>query len=150
MFQLFLILLGFFFLVGMIATNWTEGEGVYMIGLLFSLIIWSIYFYVDLLKNDYIESDLNYFKIKSNFGIVRFEINLLLSLVFYFSCMILLVKYKAEYQDVILDVFTILMPLLYFLVSLAVLYGMSNFYSKFKLFEYNTISKRYLCREEVE
>ena len=149
-FQLFLILLGFFFLIGMTATSWTESEAIYMVGSLLVLITWSLYFYVDLFKNDYIESEINYFKIKFHFGIDRFEFNLLLSILFYFSCMILLVKYKPEYQEVLLDIVTVLIPLLYFLVSWAMLYGMSSFYSKFKLFEYNTINNEYLCREEVE
>lgn len=149
-FQLFLILFSLFSLIGMTYEEIGTNEGVYIF-LLFAVISgWTIFMFVEGFSRAYIGVEIQYDKVRKNFGLGIFETNLTLSLVWFITNLMFFYTYIKSDVEFSLLLLSIGAPSLYLVLAWTIQYGQSKFYSGFTLYSYNEKQSRYRNLEEVE
>lgn len=148
--QFFLIFLSFLSLVGTTNDKLTSNQIIYIVLLFLFLVGWTIFLFIESIIRSYIQKEVEYLRIRKNFGLGIFEFNLGLSLIYFISNLILYYSYNYEITDIQLNLFAIGIPGLYLLLTWSIHYGQSKFYAKFELYSYDSKTETYTCLEEVE
>jgi len=149
-FQFFLILLSLFSLIGITYEEIETNEGVYLF-LLFAVIVgWTIFMFVEGFSRAYIGVEVQYDKVRKNFGLGIFEMNLTLSLVWFITNLMFFYTYINGDIEFSMLMLSIGAPSLYLVLAWTIQYGQSKFYSGFTLYSYNEKKSRYRNLEEVE
>jgi hypothetical protein len=150
MFQAFLILLSLITLVGTTYESMSSNQSV-GIALLFVVVMgWTLFMLFEGFTRAYIGLEVQYDKVRKNFGLGIFELNLTLSLVWFITCLMFFFTYGNREVEVGVLLMTIGVPSLYLVLAWTIQYGQSKFYAGFTLYSYNMKQNAYTNLEEME
>lgn len=149
-FQLFLVLFSFFVLVGTTYEKIELDISIFITIIFLVIFGWTIFLIIEGFYRSYIQSEIDYSKIRKNFGMIIFKINLILAIIYLATFLIIYNTLEISFSSFWVKIFLVGMPSLYLLVAWAIHYSQSKFYSKFILYSYNIQSNTYKCLEKVE